>query len=117
MSIIIMLGLTLALIVLTEVMLSSKNRTKNDAFKKVLFWAIVACMTLCLSTIFIGVTQLFLPLGVVINIFPLLMIPVRIVFELVLIGSNIERHITSSNNQSERQIYGSNYSSNTQNNN
>lgn len=123
-SVIIMWVFTILSIVLTEVMLSSKNRSKNDTSKKILFWIVTICITLCLcglqyfEALYGGVP---VPLVVAISIFPLLMIPVRVVFELVLIGMNIERNITASNNQTERQTtnsnYGSNYSSNMQNNN
>ena len=115
MSIIIMWALKLASIALTEVMLSSKR--KNNTSKKVLFWAVTVCISLCFQ--YFGVIfGVFNPVPLVIlgSIFPLLMIPVRIIFELVLIGMNIERNITSSNNQNESQAYRSNYSSNTQNN-
>ena len=121
-SVISMWIFTILSIVLTEVMLSSKNRSKNDTSKKIIFWIVTVCITLCLCGLqyfgaMFGGYILPVPLVVAISIFPLLMIPVRVVFELVLIGLNIERSITSSNNQSERQSYRSNYTSNTQNNN
>lgn len=121
-SVISMWIFTTLSIVLTEVMLSSKNRRKNDTSKKIIFWIVTVCITLCLCGLqyfgaMFGGCILPVPLVVAISIFPLLMIPVRVVFELVLIGLNIERSITSSNNQSERQSYRSNYTSNTQNNN
>lgn len=121
-SVIIMWVFTILSVVLTEVMLSSKNRSKNDTSKKVLFWIVTACITLCLCGLqyfgaMFGGVILPVPLIVAVSIFPLLMIPVRVVFELVLIGLNIEKSITSSNNQNERQSYRSNYTSNTQNNN
>ncbi len=121
-SVIIMWVFTILSIVLTEVMLSSKNRSKKDNSKKIIFWIVTVCITLCLCGLqyfgaMFGGVILPVPLVVAISIFPLLMIPVRVVFELVLIGLNIEKNITSSNNQSERQSYRSNYTSNIQNNN
>jgi len=121
-AVIIMWVFTILSIVLTEVMLGSKNRSKKDNSKKIIFWIVTACITLCLCGLqylgrMFGGGILPVPLVVAISIFPLLMIPVRVVFELVLIGLNIERNITSSNNQCERQSYRSNYTSNIQNNN
>jgi len=119
--VIIMWFFSIFSIALTEVILSSKNRSKNDIAKIIIFWIVTVCITLCLCGLhYFGMrfgSVILLPLNVVISIFPLLMIPVRVVFELVLIGLNIERSITSNNNRSERQTYRSNYASNTQNNN
>lgn len=108
---IIMWVLEVAAIVLTEIMLSAKNRTKENVSKKVLFWLVVACVVLfsCYGIHYMSLIE-------AISIIPILMIPVRLIFELVLIGLNIERNILS-NNQKGTQNYRSNYTSNTQNNN
>ena len=112
-------GVALASCVLTEVMLSNKIKTKDNISKKVLFWIVAICIYLCLCEYLYlcrirgGVYSVSYSACCV---FPLIIIPLRIVFELVLIGMSNDRNVTSKNNQSESRLYRSNYSANTQNN-
>ena len=106
-------------IILTEVMLSSKNRAKKSVWKKVLFWIVAMCISLSIYWVLRGIlpylyldwlyTSLFS-----INLLPL-MIPVRIVFELVLIVADRQENTGGGNNQIGEQAYGANYRTNTQN--
>lgn len=109
--------MTVLTIVLTEAMLSSKNKTRKNLFKKVIFW-IVAIVFLLWNCILIETCfEIFSETRMVLLLMsPLFMVPVRILFELVLIGLNIEKNLSSKNNQSERQNNSSNYSSDLQSN-
>ncbi len=80
--------LTIISIILTEVMLNRK--TTNNTSKKLIFWIVTLCITLCVCGLYdLGIVQL--PSAVAVCIVPLLMIPVRVVFELVLMGADIEK--------------------------
>ena len=113
---IITLTLPIVSIILTEFILSSKNRTKNDNLKKILFWVIAFFMVIPIYFASMFVFWVPLPLYLIVAIALLLVIPARIIFELVLIGLQIEKNITSDKNRSITNNYRYNYSSNRQNN-